>query len=230
MRVVITGAGRGLGLEFTRRYLEAGDQVFALARAPGRSRGLMALPSEKNLVCVECDVGDEASIQGAFSQVAASADGIDLLLNNAATYGSHDDRLETVPAQELLRVFTVNTVGPILVAREFLPLLRKGKNPKVVHLTSLMGSIEDNRSGGKYSYRLSKVALNMASRNMALELAGAHIISVVIHPGWVRTDMGGMGAPLSIDEAVSAMIKTIEHLSTKQSGHFVDRHGKPAPW
>ena len=229
MRVVITGASRGLGLEFTRRYLEAGDQVFALARAPQRSRALMGMAGDR-LVCVECDVGDEASIQSACTQVGASSDGVDLLLNNAATYGAHDDRLPTLQAGEMLQVFQVNTLGPILVTREFLPLLRKGKNPKVVHITSLMGSIEDNRGGGKYSYRVSKVGLNMASRNMALELAGDRIVSVVIHPGWVRTDMGGMGAPLSIDEAVGAMVKTIAGLSQKHSGQFVDRHGKPAPW
>ena len=229
MRVVITGASRGLGLEFTRRYLEAGDQIFALARAPERSHALIGMAGDR-LVCVECDVGDEASIQTAFTAVAASTDGIDLLLNNAATYGAHDDRLQTLQSEEMVRVFEVNTLGPILVTREFLPLLRKGKNPKVVHLTSLMGSIDDNRGGGKYSYRVSKVGLNMASRNMALELAGDRIISVVIHPGWVRTDMGGLGAPLSIEEAVGAMVKTIAGLSQKHSGQFVDRHGKPAPW
>ncbi|HEU5180097.1 MAG TPA: SDR family oxidoreductase [Candidatus Polarisedimenticolia bacterium] len=229
MRVVITGASRGLGLEFTRRYLEAGEEVFALARAPERSRALMGMAGDR-LVCVACDVGDEASIQTAFTEVAAKTDGIDLLLNNAATYGSHDDRLPTLKADEMLQVFMVNTLGPILMTREFLPLLREGKNPKVVHITSLMGSIEDNRGGGKYSYRVSKVGLNMASRNMALELAGDRIISVVIHPGWVRTEMGGMGAPLSIDEAVGSMIKTIAGLSQKHSGQFVDRHGKPAPW
>ena len=229
MRVVITGASRGLGLEFTRRYLEAGDEVFALARAPARSRGLMGMEA-RHLVCVECDVGDEASIQSAFTQVAASTDGVDLLVNNAATYGSHDDRLLTLKAEELLQVFTVNTVGPILMTREFLPLLRKGKNPKAVHITSLMGSIEDNRGGGKYSYRLSKAALNMASRNLAIELAGDRIISVVIHPGWVRTDMGGLGAPLGIEEAVGSIVKTIATLTSKHSGQFIDRHGKPAPW
>ncbi len=229
MRVVITGASRGLGLEFTRRYLEAGDQVFALARAPERSRALIGMASDR-LVRIACDVGDEASVQTAFTEVAASTDAVDLLLNNAATYGANDDHLEVLQAGEMRRVFEVNTLGPILVTREFLPLLRKGKNPKVVHITSLMGSIEDNGGGGKYSYRVSKAGLNMASRNMAIELAAQRIVSVVIHPGWVRTEMGGPGAPLSIDEAVGSMIKTFAGLSQKHSGQFVDRHGKPAPW
>ncbi len=97
-------------------------------------------------------------------------------------------------------------------------------------MTSLMGSIADNSSGGSWAYRMSKTALNMATRNMAHELAGDGIIAVVLHPGWVQTDMGGAGAPLSIDESVTAMVATIDRLGSAQSGGFFDRHGEPLPW
>jgi len=232
MRVLVTGTSRGIGLEFTRQYLEAGHRVFALARSPGQSAGLGALAERypDALVRVECDVSDDASVARACKTVAWATDVLDHVLNNAGTFGQDDDRLEDLDFNVMRQVFEVNTFGAIRVTREFLPLLRKGRLPKLVHVTSLMGSVDDNRSGGNWSYRMSKAALHMASRNLALELARESIISVVIHPGWVRTDMGGAGAPLSVEDSVGAMIRTIEHLTPDDSGRFLDRHGKPAPW
>ena len=232
MRVLITGASRGIGLEFTRQYLEAGRRVFSLARAPMRSAGLNVLAERypNALNRVECDVGDDAAVSRAGKRVEEATDALDLVLNNAGTFGRGDDRLEDLDFKELWRVFEVNAFGPIRVAREFLPLLRRGKLSKLVHITSLMGSVDDNRSGGRWSYRMSKAALNMESRNLSLELARDRIVSVVIHPGWVRTDMGGPTAPLSVEDSVGAMIKTLDGLTQGESGGFLDRHGKPAPW
>jgi len=231
MRVLITGASRGIGFEFARRYLEAGHTVFALARAPESSplKDLVAKPSTR-LVCVPCEVADDASVRHAREAVEKKTEALDLVLNNAGTFGPEDDRLEKVDFAQMRRVFEVNAFGPIRVSREFLPLLRSGAEPKLVHLTSLMGSVSDNRSGGRWSYRMSKAALNMASRNLALELARDGIISVVLHPGWVRTDMGGPSAPLKVEDAVLSMVQTIARLTPGASGSFLDRHGKPAPW
>ena len=231
MRVLITGTSRGIGLEFTRRYLEAGHTVFALARSP-ESSPLKELQGKfaRRLVCVVCDVADDASVAAARKTVEGKTEALDLVVNNAGTYGPEDDRLERLNFAEMRRVFEINTFGPIRVSREFLPLLKSGAEPKLVHLTSLMGSITDNRSGGKWSYRMSKAALNMASRNLALELARDGIVSVVLHPGWVRTDMGGPSAPLKVEDAVLAMVQTIARLTPASSGSFLDRNGKPAPW
>lgn len=232
MRVVITGASRGIGLEFTRRYLEGGHRVFALARSPLKSAGLTELFSRHpgTLLRVDCDVGEDASVSQACGSVQGATDAVDRVVNNAGTYGPDDDRLERLDFAEMRRVFEVNTFGPLRVSREFLALLKKGAGPALVHITSLMGSLEDNRSGGKWSYRMSKAALNMAARNLALELSGDRIISVVLHPGWVRTDMGGRNAPLSVQDSVSAMMQTIERLTLDESGGFYDRHGQPVPW
>lgn len=231
-RIVITGAGRGLGLEFARRWLQAGDRVFALARKPEASQGLQALRKEYEgfLDLLPCDVGDDASVEAARERIAAAWDGLEILVNNAGTYGPQDQDLEEVDFDQVRRVFEVNTLGPMRVTRALLPLLRKGKGARIAHLTSLMGSIADNGSGGSWPYRISKTGLNMASVNMARQLRREGIPSVVLHPGWVRTEMGGEGAPLGIEESVGAMVRTIDGLTMERSGAFLDRNGEPVPW
>ena len=232
MRAAITGASRGLGLEFARLYLEAGHQVLALARNPDKSEGLSDLYAKHavRLTCVPCDVAEDKSVEQACEKAQGSIDALDLLINDAGTYGSRKEHLEELDFDEVRQVFEVNCIGALRVSRAFLPLLKKAPGAKLVHITSLMGSLGDNRSGGAYAYRLSKAALNMASINIALDLGKERMISVVLHPGWVKTDMGGPNAPLGIEEAVRAMIQTIERLGPEQNGGFFDRHGKPQPW
>jgi NAD(P)-dependent dehydrogenase (short-subunit alcohol dehydrogenase family) len=231
-RILITGASRGIGLEFTRQWLAAGRKLFALARDPEGSKGLRDLAGKhpSNLVRVACDVADDASVEAARRAVEKATPALDLVLNNAGTFGPHDEKVEQLEWAEIHRVLEVNTLGPLRVSRTFLPLLRKGDAARLVHLTSLMGSIDDNGSGGAWAYRMSKAALNMASRNLAIQLRQDGIPSVVIHPGWVKTDMGGSGAPLGVEEAVAAMVKTLDSLTLDQTGSFLDRFGKPVPW
>lgn len=231
-QIVVTGASRGIGLEFTRQWLERGDRVFALARRPEKSAGLseLALRHAGALRSVECDVGDDDSVARARIEVEAGADRIDLVVNNAAVFGPRNVSIESLALAEVRRVFEVNVLGALRVSRAFLPLLRRGRRPALVHITSLMGSIGDNVSGGYWDYRLSKAALNMAARNLAIELRKDGILSVALHPGWVRTDMGGPEAPLGVQEAVDALIRTIDALGPAYSGGFFDRTGGPAPW
>lgn len=231
-QIVVTGASRGIGLEFTRQWLERGDRVFALARRPEKSAGLsaLALRHAGALRSVECDVGDGDSVARARIEVEAGADRIDLVVNNAAVFGPRNVSIESLALAEVRRVFEVNVLGALRVSRAFLPLLRRGRRPALVHITSLMGSIGDNTSGGFWDYRLSKAALNMAARNLAIDLRKDGILSVALHPGWVRTDMGGPEAPLGVQEAVDALIRTIDALGPAHSGGFFDRTGRPAPW
>ena len=230
--VMVTGANRGLGLEFVRLWLEAGNRVYALARRPQSSAGLEALRARfgETLAVQSCDVADDASVRSAADAVASGWERVDVLLNNAGTYGQRAASLESIDFDDVRRVFDTNTLGPLRLSRALLPQLRRGVEPRIVHITSLMGSIQDNEGGGSYAYRMSKAALNMASCNLAHELRGDGIISAVLHPGWVRTDMGGSSAPLEIDDAVRAMIRTIEGLDTTRSGGFFDRNGKRLPW
>lgn len=231
-RVVVTGASRGIGLEFARRWAEQGDHVFALARDPSGSKELTELAGRfpDNLVATTCDVADDRSVAAARDQVAAAVDGIELLVNNAGIMGGRKGP-EEVDFEEIRRHMEVNALGPLRTTGALLPLLRQGRPVRrLVHMTSLMGSIEDNRSGDAYAYRMSKAALNMASRSLAVDLADEGIVSVVLHPGWVRTRMGGRGARLTVEEAVAALIRTIERLGPEESGGFYDREGGPLPW
>lgn len=231
-RVLVTGASRGLGLEFARQWVEAGRRVFGLARDPAGSPELQALAEAHPdaLTAVVCDVADGDSVAAARDRVAEDVDALDVVVNNAGVAG-RGDGIEDLDLDSVRRVFEINTLGPLRVTRTFLPLLRAGRKPaRLIHMTSLMGSIEDNRSGGSTPYRISKCALNMASRNLAHDLADEEIVSVVLHPGWVRTDMGGTGAPLPVTDAVAALIRTIEALGMERSGGFYDREGQPLPW
>lgn len=231
-RVLVTGASRGIGLEYARQWLAAGARVFALARDPQGSAGLTALASRHpdSLVPVPCDVGKDDSVAEARRRVGQETDGLEILINNAGVMGSHED-LEGLDLEVVRRTFEVNAVGPIRVTRAFLDLLRAGARPRrIVNMTSLMGSIDDNRSGDAYAYRMSKTALNMATRSMAVDLSGDGIVAVVLHPGWVQTDMGGRSARTPVDEAVASLVRTIESLDMERSGGFYDRDGQPLPW
>lgn len=231
-RVFVTGANRGIGLGFAREWLSRGARVFATAREPDEADDLSVLAGEHpdRLTVLACDVTDEESILAARNRVAEEVDGLDVVLNNAGISGERGPIGDLDPA-EIRRVFAVNTLGPIRVTQAFLPLLRAGRAPRrLVHMTSLMGSIDDNASGDAYAYRISKCGLNMASRSMAVDLAGEGIVSVVLHPGWVRTRMGGSGARIDVAEAVRSLVDTIEGLAERHSGGFYDREGEPLPW
>lgn len=231
-RVLITGTSRGLGLEFTRQYLERGDRVFAMLRHPGESKELDALAAKfpERLTQIAGDVTDDPSIEAARAKVASATGALDILINNAGTYPKSGGGLADLDLAEIRSVYDVNAVGPLRVTRAFLALLKKGSGPRVIGITSLMGSIEDNSSGGSWAYRMSKAALNMANRNLAIDLRGDGIACVVLHPGWVRTDMGGPNAPLTPQESVASMIRTIDALTPEKSGGFYDREGQPLPW
>ena len=232
LRVLVTGASRGIGLEYARQWLDSGARVFGLARDPEASAGLMALTSDHpdRLVPVHCDVADDDSVAAARRRVGEETDGLEVLINNAGIGGAHQG-LESLDMDRVRRTFEVNAMGPLRVARAFLDLLRAGERPRrIVNMTSLMGSIDDNRSGDAYAYRLSKAALNMATRSMAVDLAGDGIVAVALHPGWVQTDMGGASARTPVDEAVRSLVRTIEALDMDRSGGFYDSEGKPLPW
>lgn len=229
MNVVVTGANRGIGLEFVRQYLARGEHVVAACRNPERATALAALTTTfgERLRVSRCDVASDASVAG----FAASFDGsVDLLVNNAGVVGAWES-LDGFVTEVALDTYNVNALGPLRVTRALLPHLLRAAAPRVVHLSSGMGSIGDNGSGGAYAYRMSKAALNMASRNLAIELRPHNIVSVVINPGWVKTDMGGAGAPTPVHESVAAMIARIDALTLADSGRFLDwKRPEGFPW
>lgn len=230
--IVITGTSRGLGLEFTGQYLAGGDRVFALARAPEASAGLSALQAEYRtaLTCITCDVTDSNSVTAAVVEIEGGATAIDLLIHNAGVSGDTGAAFGELDPADLRRVFEVNLVAPLGLTETCMHLLRRGSSPRVVFLTSRMGSIADNDGGGWWSYRISKAALNMACKNLALALRGTGVVTMVLHPGWVRTDMGGAAAPLSPTQSVEGLRRVIANLDAAGSGEFRDYSGAELPW
>lgn len=228
--VLITGANRGLGLQFTHDYLREGWQVVAACRAPDRAAALRELSADGSgrLRAIPLDVTDAASVAHAARDLHAQP--IDLLINCAGVMGARAQNLGQLDYVEWAHVLAVNTFGPLRMIEAFTDHLERGTHKRVVTITSGMGSIGDNTSGGWMAYRTSKAAVNMAVKCAALELAARGIVCVVINPGWVRTDMGGPNAPLSTRESVAAMRRVIAALDTKDSGKFFNHDGREYPW
>jgi NAD(P)-dependent dehydrogenase (short-subunit alcohol dehydrogenase family) len=172
------------------------------------------------------DLTQERSIEG----LARDIDALDVLINNAGIANDEDTGIGTLGQAALAEAFLANAAGPLLLTQALLPALARGKRKLLVHITSRMGSIADNTSGGSYAYRMSKAALNMASKSLSVDLAPQGIVSVVLHPGWVKTDMGGSGAPLALEPAVRDVLAVIDGLSAKDSGNFLNYKGQPIPY
>jgi NAD(P)-dependent dehydrogenase (short-subunit alcohol dehydrogenase family) len=222
--VLVTGANRGLGLEFARQYAADGWSVVATARKPDESGELKALPGDLSVEAL--DVRD-------FDAVASLADRlggrpIDVLIANAGTSGPQ--RIESAADSEAwLETFAVNSVAPVRLAFALLGSVEAARG-KLVAITSKMGSIEDNGSGGYIAYRSSKAALNAAWKSLSIDVAGRGVVAAVLHPGWVQTRMGGAAAPLRPPESVAGLRRVIATLTPAQSGGFFNHDGTPIPW
>jgi NAD(P)-dependent dehydrogenase (short-subunit alcohol dehydrogenase family) len=227
MRIVITGANRGIGLELVKQCLGRGDSVIATARNPHDARELQSLASSsRELRVLACDVGDDASVRAFAAKVTGA---VDALINNAGVMGAMTS-LADLDTADALKTYSINALGPLRVTGALLPHLRQGKVKKVLHVTSGMGSIGDNDSGGAYGYRMSKAALNMGSKSMATDLRSEGFSVAVINPGWVKTDMGGSGAPIDVATSAAGILAQLDSLSPKNSGEFLDYAGKQWPW
>lgn len=221
--VFITGANRGLGLEFARQYAADGWHVMAACRHPARAASLTALGVE----VVGLDVSDYVAIAAVADTLKGRA--FDVLLNNAGAYGERQAFGAIDPA-EWERVLRINAIAPIKIAEAFLPHVLAGGKKVMAFLTSRMGSIADNSSGNSYIYRSSKAALNAAVKSLSVDLQPRGVTAVVLHPGWVKTDMGGQGAPLEPADSVRGMRQVIDRLRPQESGSFIDYTGTPVPW
>ena len=228
--VLITGANRGLGLEFARQYLADGWQVFAACRDPASAGELqrLARDSSGKVTIVAMDVTEAASIRKAAIQLEAVA--IDLVINSAGIVGVSGQRAGNIDYPSWAHVLDVNTMGPLRVLENFLDHIARSERRLVVTITSGMGSIGDNTSGGSIAYRTSKAAVNMMMRSAAIDLAPRRITCVVVNPGWVKTDMGGPSATLTALESVTALRRLIETLGPINSGKFYHYDGSEYPW
>lgn len=226
----VTGANRGIGLGFTRQFIDRGDRVVAMVRDPAAASDLNKLRDEvgERLQVVPVDVTEPQLIERARKHIQDQHGRLDLLVNNAGVMGSKES-FPQLSEDDFLKVFDVNCLGAFRVTKGLLPLLQETRG-NVVFITSLMGSIEDNRSGGSYPYRVSKAALNMLGKTLAEDYRERGIYSLVLHPGWVQTPMGGERAPLSVKQSVRNMIEVIEQLDEEMSGSFYSHEGTREPW
>lgn len=232
-RILITGANRGVGLEFVKQYLTAGEQVYAACRNPDKAEALQQLAADtRRLTVVPLDPGDETSINHLPQVLAEYTDALDMLINNAGMNVSAPEYRELggLQADALLRTLRVNAVGPVLIVQALQPFLKVGTQPKVINVSSQVGSMEWKVSGSGYAYASSKAALNMFTRVLSADLRGDGVIVVTIHPGWVQTDMGGAGASLTPYESVSSMLRFFDGLTMEHSGGFYRWDGSVHPW
>jgi NAD(P)-dependent dehydrogenase (short-subunit alcohol dehydrogenase family) len=223
--IVITGASRGIGLALTAELARAGKRVIAACRAPGRASALTALAGKVDVR--ELDVVDEASV----ARFAASLAGetVDVLVNNAGVGGGTHQGIADMDYAAWRDAFEVNPIAPFRLSVALLANLRGSARPRVVALSSQMASLQ-RRSSGAYAYRSSKAALNKVMQVLAVELEGEGIVVCPVHPGWVRTDMGGRGAELAAPESAQGLHALIESLRPEHSGRFWTWDGREHPW
>jgi NAD(P)-dependent dehydrogenase (short-subunit alcohol dehydrogenase family) len=236
MRYVISGASRGLGLEFVRQLLARGNTVEAGARNPAEARQLTSLAREAGarLRIHPLDVSNTASVR-AFATVVGETP-IDVLINSAGVGGKWDP-LPEMDFDDMGRTMEVNALGPMRMSAMLLPAVLKSSTRKIVHLTTRMASMAENTPvgvygfpGGAYAYRMSKAALNAGMRTMAVDFREQGLITVALHPGWVQTDLGGKMAPTRPEESVQGMLRVIDELTLASSGRFLDYQGKECAW
>jgi NAD(P)-dependent dehydrogenase (short-subunit alcohol dehydrogenase family) len=224
-RVLITGANRGIGLELTQQYLAQGWQVSATSRNQG-GEALSALACEQ-LTLLPLDVTDDASIEQ-LQQLLQGVD-FDLIINNAGVIGPRDQTLGSVSRDQWLGVLNVNTIAPLMLAQALYDNLITRQGTFAI-ISSKVGSIEDNQGGSMYVYRSSKSAVNQVVKSLSIDLAQHAIKVVALHPGWVRTDMGGPNALIDTATSVHGLRQVLEQLKAEDSGRFINYDGSSIPW
>jgi NAD(P)-dependent dehydrogenase (short-subunit alcohol dehydrogenase family) len=225
--VLITGANRGLGLEFCKQYAADGWRVLACCRRPDTAASLLADYPQVSVRSL--DVSDFKQIDNLALELRDTP--IDVLINNAGIYGdSLGHAFGHLDYDAWARTFKINTQAPVKMAEAFLPNLKRGEKKLLVSITSQMGSIADNGSGGSILYRTSKAALNAAMKSLAIDLEEQSIGVILLHPGWVKTDMGGEHALIGPSASIAGLRRVIESFTLPQTGSFLKYDGSLLPW
>lgn len=228
---LITGANRGIGLEFSKQFAADGWRVLACSRHPEKSKVLNKLAAKypEQITVHALDVANHEQINRLVQTLANKS--IDLLINNAGVYpGSKGCNFGDTDYEAWAHAFLVNTMAPLRMAEAFAPQITRSSQKTIVTITSKMGSVADNSRGGSYIYRSSKSAVNMVVKSLAIDLKSIGIIAVLLHPGWVRTDMGGPSGLISTKQSVSGMRNVISQISLADSGKFFAYDGQIIPW
>ena len=223
--VLLTGAARGLGFDFTRQYAVRGWKIHACVRKPDALKAVKGDIHPHKL-----EVTDYKAVKALSKELSGEA--IDVLICNAGVGGGREDVGQDLGAFDpdaMRRIFEINTLAPLMMAEAFVEQVARSQQKKLIAITSILGSLANN-NGGRYAYRASKTALNMEWNCLAQDLGKRGIICVALHPGWVQTDMGGPGAPLTIADSVPAMVKTIDSFTLKHNGRYIQYDGAELAW
>ena len=220
--VLITGAARGLGLDFVKQYAAKGWKIHACARVPEALKQI-----EGDIHVHKLEVTDYAAVKALAAELKGEA--IDVLICNAGVSGTEATVLGSLDPAVWRQTFEVNALAPLMMAEAFTDHVAASKDRKLVAISSRLGSITF-ANNGRYSYRASKAALNMEWKGLSVDLSPKGLICVVLHPGWVQTDMGGSSATLTIEQSVPAMVKVIDGLKPADNGRFLNYDGTELPW
>ena len=224
--VMITGSNRGLGLECARQYADEGWRVIATCRNPGNAVELASLKGELEIHAL--DISDHGQILSLADSLREEA--IDLLFNNAGIFDPSPSQLVDIDYNAWENFIRVNVMSPLMVCATFSDHVAASDLKKIAIMSSKMGSIDDNNSGGSYIYRSSKAALNAVMKSLSIDLAPRGISVAILHPGWVRTDMGGPNGLIDATESVNGLLKVIKDLNLKNSGRFYSYDGSEIAW
>jgi len=228
--ILVTGANRGIGLEMVRYYANQGWHVFATCRSPENAHALNKMVHQFNeqINVIPLDVTRKKHIEALSATLKNQP--IDILFNNAGIYGPTDAIFGNTQPDDWLETFRVNTIAPLKIIEALIDNISRSQDKTIVTITSKMGSIEDNGSGGSYIYRSSKAALNAVLKSVAIDLAPKGIKVLLIHPGWVKTEMGGLNAEISTEQSVRGISRVIHNTTINDSGTFSEYDGTLVPW
>ncbi|XP_017778735.1 PREDICTED: C-factor [Nicrophorus vespilloides] len=244
--IVVTGCNRGLGLGLVRSLVGRQDPprtLIATCRDPDKAQELREIAEKhRNVHILSLNVRNYDSFKDFATQVSeiVKDDGLNVLFNNAGVSPKYT-RINYVKVDQLLETFQTNTVAPIMLTKALLPLIKKAseknaglkmscKRAAIINMSSILGSIESNKDGGLYPYKCSKAALNMATASLALDLKKDDVLVVSLHPGWVKTDMGGNNAPLGVDTSTESLVDLLHDMGPAHNGGFYQWDGKQLPW
>lgn len=228
--ILITGANRGIGLALVQTYLKAGWRVLACCRVPDRADELNKLCNEKpdNLKLLSFDATDREQIEKLGQEL--STEKIDILFNNAGVIAVAHENIDNADTNKWLEAFKVNTIAPFLLTKALLLQIKNSEKKLVVNMSTSLGSITQMTTGGYYGYRATKAGLNAVTKALANDLKSHHITVIALHPGWVRTDMGGDKAPLSPEKCAESIMASLSTVTLDESGTFITYQGENLPW
>jgi NAD(P)-dependent dehydrogenase (short-subunit alcohol dehydrogenase family) len=227
--ILITGANRGIGLELVEQFSADGWVVLACCRSPDDADALRALGKQyPTLELHALDVTDYDQMKALSAELCARS--IDILLSNAGIYGPRGSGFGEVDPVQWREVLEVNSIAPLMLVQAFVEQVAASQQKLVAVVSSKMGSIADNGSGGSYIYRSSKTMVNQVVKSLSIDLAARGISAISLHPGWVRTDMGGANAEIGTDECASGLKAILQSAGPAQSGQFIEFNGDPIPW